>query len=136
MPTGGDGPLCCGVDGGNALTHLLYERLDVVAQDEEVDEVNHQLTEDDGKLVPRDEHASDVRGSHLADVHRADGRGQTYADTTDDAVDVEHDEQRVGGFAVVEEQELWIHRAEGRDEEEDTCDDERLLTAEVRGEET
>ena len=72
-PTGGNGPLCGGIDGGNALTHFLYEGLDVVAEDEEVNEINHQLTEDDGKLVAGDEHASDVGGCYLADIHRADG---------------------------------------------------------------
>ena len=65
----------------------------MVAEDEEVHEVNHQLTEDNGKLVPRHEHTSYIRGSHLTDIHRADGRGQTYADTTDHTVDVKHDQQ-------------------------------------------
>ena len=130
-PTGGNGPLCCGIDGCDALTHFLYEGLDVVAEDEEVNEINHQLTEDDGKLVAGDEHASDVGGCYLADIHRADGWCETYADATDDAVDVEHDEQRVAGFSVGEEQELGLHGSQCWDEEEESGNDQRALTSQI-----
>ena len=65
----------------------------MVAQNEEVHEIHHQLTEDNGELVPADEHASDVRGCHLTDIHRTDSRGETHTDTTDHTVEVEHDQQ-------------------------------------------
>ena len=105
----------------------------MVAQDEEVHEVDHQLTEDDGKLVTRYQHAADVRRCHLADIHRTDGRSQSYTNTADDTVEVEHDEQRVRRTAVVEEQELRVHGAQGRDEEQQTSNDQRLLTSQTRG---
>ena len=108
----------------------------MVAQDEEVDEVHHQLTKDNGELVPRHEHASDVRGSHLTDIHRTDGRSQSHADTTNHTIDVEHDEQRVGRSTMLEEHKLRLHRSEGGDEEQQTGDDQRLLTSEVRGEQS
>ena len=37
---------------------------------------------------------------------------------------------------MLEEQELRLHRSECRDKEQQTCDDERLLTAKVRGKES
>ena len=40
-PTGSNGPLCFGGDGGNAFAHLLHHRLDMVAQNEEVDEIDN-----------------------------------------------------------------------------------------------
>ena len=92
-PACGHRPLGCGIDGSQALTHLLHQRLDMVAQDEEVHKVDHQLTEDDGELVPRDEHTSYIRRRHLADIHRADGRSQAYSDTADHTIEVEHDEK-------------------------------------------
>ena len=38
-------------------------------KNEEVDEINHQLTEDDGKLVPADQHTTDVTRRNLTDKH-------------------------------------------------------------------
>ena len=105
----------------------------MVAQDEEVDEINYQLTEDDGELVPRNEHAADVRRSHLADIHRANGRSQTHADTANDTVKVEHNQQRIGGNTMLEEQEFRVHAAQRGDEEQQTGNDERFLTSEIRG---
>ena len=126
-----DGPrVAAGDDGVHALSYRLDDGVGMLAEDEEVDEVDHQLSEDDGKLVPRHEHASDVRRCHLADIHRADGRCQSYADAADDAVDVEGDEQAEGGMAFLKEEKLGRHAAQGGDEEEDSRQDERPLAAE------
>ena len=92
-PTGCDCPLCCGIDGGNALAHFLYQRLNVVAKDEEVHEIDHQLSKDDGKLVPRHKHTSYLIRRNFTDIHRADGRSQADSDAADDAIDIEHHEQ-------------------------------------------
>ena len=123
-PTRGHRPLGSGIDGSDALTHFLHQRLNVVAKDEEVDEVNQQLTEDNGKLVPRNKHTANIRRCNLANIHRADGRSQTYTDTTDDTIDVEHDEQREARSAVLEEQKLRFHASQCRDEEQHTCQNE------------
>ena len=130
-PTRSDSPLCSGIDGGNTLTHFLNKRLDVFTENEEVDKVDNQLTEDNGKLVPGNKHASDIRGCYLTDIHGADGRCQTDTDTADNTIDVEHDEQRKCGSSVLKEQKFWIHATKSRDEEEDTSYDERTLTAEA-----
>ena len=133
-PAGLDGPrVAAGGYGVDALAYGFDDGVGVVAEDEEVDEIDDELAEDDGELVPRDEHAADVGGRHLADVHGADGRGQTYAYAANDAVDVEGDEQREGGHAMGMDEELGRHGAESRDKEEDAGHDERALTAEARG---
>ena len=136
-PAGLDGPgVGARCDGVDALSDLLDDGVGVVAEDEEVDEVDDELSEDDGKLVPRDEHAADVAGCHLADVHRTDGRGQSDADAANDAIDVEHDEQRIRGHAMLEEQELRLHRAQGGDEEQHTGNDEGALAAQPGGQQS
>ena len=112
-PSGSDSPLCIGMDCCHSLTHFLHKRLNMVAQNEEIDEIDYQLTKDNGKLVPRYKHAADIGGSHLANVHRADGRGQTYANATDDAVDIEHHEQGERGYALLENHEFRLHAAKG-----------------------
>ena len=84
----------------------------MVTQNEEVHEVDHQLTEDNGKLVPADEHSSDIRRCHLTDIHRADSRSQSYADTTDDAIDIEYKEQGVERLTMFKENEFRFHRAQ------------------------
>ena len=132
-PTRRHRPLRSGIDGCDALSHLLHKRLDVVAQDEEVHEIDDKLAEDNGELVPADQHAPDFRRSYLADVHGADGRRQADADAADDAVEVEHEEQREERFAVLEEQELRLHASQGGNEKQQSRDDERLLSAQPRG---
>ena len=52
-----------------------------VAENHEVDEVDHELAEDDGKLVPRHEGASDVGGATSAIYmgHTAESEAYAYA---------------------------------------------------------
>ena len=78
-------------------------------QDKEVDEIDHQLTEDDGKLVPAHQHTADMRGRYLSYIHRTDGGCQSHTYTTDDTVDIEHDKQRERGLALLEKDKLRIH---------------------------
>ena len=40
---------------------------------DEIDEVNHQLTEDDGKLIAAHQHTAHIARSDFADIHRTDG---------------------------------------------------------------
>ena len=94
----------------DALSDLLDDRVGVRTEDEEVDEVDHQLAEDNGELVPAHQLAASVGRRHLADIHRADGAGQTYAHAANHAVDVEHPQQTLCGFSLGEEEELGIHR--------------------------
>ncbi len=80
----------------------------MLAKNQEIDEINHQLTEDYGKLVPRHECSTHVARRHLGDIHRTDGRSQTYAYATKHTVGVESPQQRNAGLAVFKEQELGI----------------------------
>ena len=84
----------------HAIADALYGRSNVVAKDEEIDKIHHQLTEDDGKLVPRHEHATDVAGGNLADIHRAYGRSKSHANTTYHTVNIKDDEQGEIGLAL------------------------------------
>ena len=59
-PTGSNSPLCSRRNLGNLLTDILNQWLQVVAQDKEVNEVNYQLTEDNGELVPAYKHTTDI----------------------------------------------------------------------------
>lgn len=108
----------------------------MVAEDEEVDKVGDQLAEDDGELVPRHQHTTDAARCYLTDIHRADGRGQTHTDTADDAVDVEHYEQRQGRLALRQHHRLGIHRTPRRHEEHHTGEYQRALATPTRGQHT
>ena len=69
------------------------------------------------------------------DIHRADGRSETYADTAENAVKVKGDKETCGGYALLEKQELRDIAAESRKEEENAGDGKRALAAEIRSEE-
>ena len=134
-PSCGDRPLSVGHVGNSAGS--VIDRIGVRAEDEEVDKVYHELTEDDGELVPADEHATDARGCYLTDIHRADSRCHAHADAAKDAVEVKDDEQRPCRLAVGQESErLRCHRAPCREEEADAGEDQRALAAKARGEES
>ena len=132
-PTCGHCPLCSRIDGCQSLTHLLNERLDMIAQDEEVNEIDHQLTKDNGKLVPTDKHTTDIGRRHLTDIHRTDSRGKSHANTTNHPIYIKGDKQRIGRNTVFKKEELRIHRAKGRNEKENSRNNQRLLAPEVRG---
>ena len=110
-----------------------FARVAEVVADQVVDEIDDQHAEDDGELIARDERAADLRRGDLGDVHRADGRGQSDADSADDAVDVERHQQRKRSLAVGEDAALGPPRTDGRDEEEHRRHDERTFAPEARG---
>ncbi len=103
------------------------------AHDDEVDEVNHQLTEDDSKLVPAYEHSADVAWGNLTDIHRTDSRSHTHTDTTEHTVEIEDNEQGPVGLSLWKNVSLWFHGAPCREEEADTCEDKRTLTTKLAG---
>ena len=60
-PSCHDGPCVgCGKHIVDVFGSLLDDGVGVLAKNHEVDEVNHKLTEDDCKLVPRHERTADV----------------------------------------------------------------------------
>ena len=60
------------------------------SEDDEVDEIHHELSEDNRKLVPADEHSADIARCHLADIHRTDGRRHSYTEAAKHTVGIEH----------------------------------------------
>lgn len=108
----------------------------MIPKNEEVDEINHQLTEDDSKLVPADQHTTDVARRNLTDIHRTYSRCQTHTDTANHTIEVEHDEKRKIRFALWQHQRLRTHRSPCRDEEHHTRKDQRTLTSPVRSQHT
>jgi hypothetical protein len=89
-PADGSGPCgCIRIHNMINAIHDIDDRVCITAKDDEVDEIDHQLAEDNGKLVPRYQHSTDIRRCHLADIHRADSRCQTHANTANDTVNVE-----------------------------------------------
>ena len=123
--------------GALGVHHLVDASHDIdvgvlmTAQNHEVDEINHQLAKDNGKLIPRHEHAANLGGSNLTDVHGADSRCQTHAHTADNAVEVEGHEQFLGCSLPFKEQELGTHAAQRRQEEQDASKHQRTFTAKV-----
>ncbi len=115
--------------------HGLDDRIHVIAQDEEVHNIDYQLAGYDGKLVPRHQRAPDVAGSHLGNVHRADGRSQAHPYAADDAVQVEGNEQPERGLARLKEQELRVVSAQRRHHEQDARQEQRLLAPQPGGKE-
>ena len=107
----------------HTLTNALNNRLGVLTKYHEVDKINYKLAEDDSKLVPADKHTTNLIRSYLTDVHRTDGRCQAYANTTDDTIDIESNKEFKYRHATIKEKHLRIHTAQGRDKEENTCDD-------------
>ena len=92
----------------------------MLAENKEVDEVHHELAENDGKLVPRHERAAKVARCHLGYVHGAYRRGKADAHTTDDAIDIECHQQRKCRFAVCEEEKFRTVASQSGNEEEYT----------------
>ena len=80
----------------------------MVSQDEEVDKIDYQLTEDDGKLVPGNQCTADTARSDFGNIHRTDGRSQSHTYTTYDAVKIERQQKRIGGFPVRKYQKFRI----------------------------
>ena len=55
------------------LADFVHDGVLVTAEDDEVDEINDELTEDDGELVPGYQHTTDVGWCDFAYIHRTDG---------------------------------------------------------------
>ena len=105
-------------------------------EDDEVYEIYHKLSEDDGKLVPAYKHAADVAWGNLADIHRTDGRCHTHSDTSENAVEVEYDKKRPGGLALSHDVGLWFHRTPCGEEEAYSREYQGTLATEFAGEQT
>ena len=103
----------------------------VRADDQEVHEVHDQLAEDDRELVPGHERAPLVRGRHLGDVHRAQGRCEAHAHAAEHAVQVEGHEEALRRDALLKEEELRAVGAQGAQEEHDTGAEQGLLAAQA-----
>ena len=54
-------------------TRSIIDRIGMGTHYDEIDEVNHQLTEDDGKLIAAHQHTAHIARSDFADIHRTDG---------------------------------------------------------------
>lgn len=136
-PARTDGPrITARQHGREALTDRLDQRIGMVAKDEKVDEINDKLSEDNGKLVETHQHAADIAGGDLADIHRADGRRHAYADAAEDTIEIERHQESIGGLAIRQQAErLRFHTSPCRDEEAHAGKDQRPLTAETRGKE-
>lgn len=65
----------------------------MIAQYEEIHKIHNQLSEDNSKLVTAHQHTTDVRRSHLTDIHRTDGRGESNTNTAYHTIEIKHDEQ-------------------------------------------
>ena len=101
----------------------------MAADNEEIHEIHHQLAEDDGELVPGHERPAPVGRRYLGDIHRAEGRCHTHADTAQHTVEVECDQQALRGDTLGEEQELRVVGTQRAEEEEDTCNEQGFLAA-------
>ena len=136
-PSGFDGPrITFGQNTIHALSGLLDNRIGMIAQDEEVYEIHHQLTEDDSKLIPRHQCTTHLRRCNLSNIHRADSRCQTYTDTTQYTIEIECYEQAIRWLSMFEEQKFRIVRTECRQEKQDTRHDKRSFSAQIGSHET
>ena len=114
------------------LAHLLNDRSNMIAQDNEIYEIHNQLTEDNRKLVPRNQSTADIRRSNLSNIHRTYSRCQTHTYTSEHTIEIESPEQRVCRCSMFKNQKLRIIRTESREEEKNTGNHKRLLSSEVR----
>ena len=55
-----------------------------------IDKIDHQLTKDNRKLVPRHKRTAFVRRRNLRNIHRADSRSQSDTDTAEDTIAVKN----------------------------------------------
>ena len=76
---------------------------------QEVDKVNHQLTEDNGKLVPTNQHTAHITWCDFANIHRTDGRSHSHADTTEHTIEVKHYEQGPVGLSLRKDIAFRLH---------------------------
>ena len=95
----------------------------MVSQDDEIDEIDDQLSEDDGKLVPADQFSTHVSRCHFADIHRANSRSKSYAYAAQYSICVEGSEQWSRGVSLFEEKKLGVERTQCGQEKEAACDE-------------
>ena len=105
----------------------------MAANDEEVDEIHHQLTENDGKLVPGNQASPFAGRCNFGNVHRADGRCQSHAKASQDTVSVERDQQTRGRDAFLKEQEFRIPGTQCAQQEEDAGNEKGAFPAKGNG---
>ena len=61
-PSGNNGPwVTVGSNGIQSLTDRFYDGIGMLSQDQEIDEINSQLTKYNCKLIPRNQHTTDIR---------------------------------------------------------------------------
>ena len=118
------------------LLRPLYHRriVDMCTHDEVIGEIDYQLTEDDGKLVPGNKCAAFVCRRYLSNIHRADCRSQADAYAAEDAVAVKDFQQGLGGYAVRQYTCFRRIGSQRGDEEQHAGDEERSLASQTRRE--
>ncbi len=124
------------MDGIERFAYFLDYGIGMLAENKEVDEVHHELAENDGELVPRHERAAKVARCHLGYVHGAYRRGKADAHTTDDAIDIECHQQIERRLAIGEEEKFRIIRTKSRHKEQHSGADKGRLAAQTGGEPT
>lgn len=104
-------------------------RLITAQGDRIIDKIDHQHTEDDGKLIPRHQSAPLFGRSHLGDIHRRQHRGQTDPDSSDDPIyDKTNNEfMRLSG----RETHLRIGRSNRRQNEQHRSDHQAPFTSQT-----
>ena len=130
-PAGGDGPL--GIGHVSYRSGCIIDGIGMGAENDEINEINHELAEDDGKLVPAHKHAADVARGHLTDVHGADGGGHAHAYAAQHTIEIEHDEQIPRGTAGRQQPTLGKHRAPSRNEKAHAGENQRAFAAQPTG---
>ena len=81
----------------------------MISHNDEIDKIDHQLTEDDSKLIPTYQHTTYITWCDFSNIHRTNSRSHTYTDTTQDTIEVENDKQSPVRLSLWQDVALWFH---------------------------
>ena len=81
----------------------------MISHNDEIDKIDHQLTEDDSKLIPTYQHATYITWCDFSNIHRTNSRSHTNTNATQDTIEVENNKQSPVWFSLWQDVALRFH---------------------------
>ena len=81
----------------------------MISHNDEIDKIDHQLTEDDSKLIPTNQHTTYITWCDFSNIHRTNSRSHTNTNATQDTIDVENNKQSPVWLSLWQDVALRFH---------------------------
>ena len=81
----------------------------MISHNDEIDKIDHQLAEDDSKLIPTYQHATYITWCDFSNIHRTNSRSHTNTNATQDTIDVENNKQSPVWLSLWQDVALRFH---------------------------